>query len=158
MHHNYGLDPVHFYTAPSWSAGLKLTKARLEIPHDINIHIFIDRGMRGGLSIIANQYAITNNTEMKEYYNPKLKTSYIFFTDANNLYGLAMSQPLLTGGFKWVKNLKTEILAITNGTSDERKSMREWDDFFLLHHTTCIHCLSFAGQKHRIILCQQFYS
>ena len=90
----------HFYTAPSlsWSAGLKFTKARLEIPHDINIHIFIDKGLRGRLSMIANQYSKANKLEMKEYYDPKLKPSYIFFTDANNLYGWVMSQALPTGG------------------------------------------------------------
>ena len=60
--------------------------------------ITLDKGLRGGLSMIVNQYAKTNNLEMKEYYDPKLKTSYIFFTDANNLYGWVMSQALPTGG------------------------------------------------------------
>ena len=39
---NYELDPVHFLTAPSlsWAAGLKHTKAQLEIPTDIDTHLF----------------------------------------------------------------------------------------------------------------------
>jgi hypothetical protein len=82
---------VHFYTAPSlsWSAGLKYSGAKLEIPHDISMHIFIDNGLRGGISMVANQYAKANNLEMKEQYDAEVKTSYIFFTDANNLYGWA---------------------------------------------------------------------
>ena len=40
--------------------------------------ITLDKGLRGGLSMIVNQYAKTNNLEMKEYYDPKLKTWYIF--------------------------------------------------------------------------------
>ena len=119
IHRNYGMDPVHFYTAPSlsWSAGLKYSGAKLEIPHDISMHIFIDNGLRGGISMVANQYAKANNLEMKEQYDAEVKTSYIFFTDANNLYGWAMSQALPTGGFKWVENLKSPINAITYGNS-----------------------------------------
>ena len=53
------------------------------------MHIFIDNGLRGGISMVANQYAKANNLEMKEQYDAEVKTSYIFFTDANNLYGWA---------------------------------------------------------------------
>jgi hypothetical protein len=39
---SYGLEPAHFYTAPalSWAEGLKYTKAKLEIPLDVDMHIF----------------------------------------------------------------------------------------------------------------------
>ena len=39
------------------------------------------------------------------------------YLDANNLYGWAMSQPLSTGGFKWVKNDKwNDIFTKKDGT------------------------------------------
>ena len=38
-------------------------------------------------------------------YDKNIKSSYIAFLDANNLYGWAMSQRLLANGFKWVKNV-----------------------------------------------------
>ena len=41
-----------------------------------------------------------------ENYNPKEKSIYIKYLDANNLYGWAMSQPLPTGDFKWMSNQK----------------------------------------------------
>merc|ERR1711947_10404 len=63
IHKNYGLDPIHFYTAPSlsWSAGLKYTGVRLELPTDVTINIFIDEGLRGGISLVGNHFAKANN-------------------------------------------------------------------------------------------------
>ena len=72
----------------------EMVRNNIEYKHKITL----DKGLRGGLSMIVNQYAKTNNLEMKEYYDPKFKTSYIIFTDANNLNGWAMSQALPTGG------------------------------------------------------------
>ena len=95
---NYELDPAHFYTAPalSWSAGLKYTKVQLELPQDPDMHMFFDKGLRGGISMVANPYARSNNPEMKEHWDPKQKKSYIFFSDCNNQYGWAMSHFLPT--------------------------------------------------------------
>ena len=125
---NYGLDPIHFYTAPSlsWAAGLKFTGVKLEIPSDVNMHIFFDQGLTGGISMVSNHFARANNKLMKEHYDPKLKQSYILLVDANNLYGWAMSQALPTGNFKWVKNLKTDVPALTTGNWGF-KSMQEWE-------------------------------
>ena len=91
---NYGLDPVHFYTAPSlsWSAGLKFTKVKLEIPLDVNMHIFTDLALRGGISMVLNHFARANNPLMKELFDPQTLQSFIQLVDANNLYGWAMSQ------------------------------------------------------------------
>ena len=39
---------------------------------------------------------------MGDKFNPNEDTTYLQYLDTNNLYGWAMSQPLPTGGFKWV--------------------------------------------------------
>ena len=78
IHKNYGLDPVHFYTAPalSWSAGLKFTKVKLEIPLDVNMHIFFDLGLRGGISMVADHFARANNKYMEDF-DPETLQSFI---------------------------------------------------------------------------------
>ena len=99
----YRLDPLHYYTAPglSWDALLKYTKVDLELLTDMDMHLFIEKGMRGGISMVSKRYAKANNPHT--YYNPEKENNYIMYYDANNLYGWAMSQPLPYSGFKWVK-------------------------------------------------------
>ena len=38
-----------------------------------------------------------------EEYDSNKPTNYLQYLDANNLYGWAMSQPLPTSEFKWIK-------------------------------------------------------
>ena len=97
----YKLDPCHYFTSPglSWDAMLKMTNIKLELMTDIDMFQFIQKGMRGGVSYIANRYGNANNKYMKEY-DEKALSKYIMYLDANNLYGWAMSQCLPTGNFK----------------------------------------------------------
>ena len=101
----YGLDPCHYFTSPglSWDAMLKMTKVKLELMTHINMYQFIEKGMRGGVSYIANRYGKANNKYM-EGYDEKKPSKYIMYLDANNLYGWAMSQYLPYGSFKWLSN------------------------------------------------------
>ena len=99
----YKLDPCHYFTSPglSWDAMLKITNIKLELMTDIDMFQFIEKGMHGGVSYIANRYGNGNNKYMKEY-DEKAPSKYIMYLDANNLYGWAMSQYLPTGNFKWM--------------------------------------------------------
>ena len=99
----YKLDPCHYFTSPglSWDAMLKMTNIELELMTDIDMFQFIEKGMRGGVSYIANRYGNANNKYMKQY-DEKAPSKYIMYLDANNLYGWAMSQYLPTGNFKWM--------------------------------------------------------
>ena len=98
----YKLDPLHYYTAPglSWDALLKCTKIDLELLKDIDMHMFIEKGMRGGISMVSKRHAKANNPHIADY-NPDKGDNYLMYYDANNLYGWAMSQPLPYSGFKW---------------------------------------------------------
>ena len=65
----YKLDPCHYFTSPglSWDAMLKMTDIKLELMTDIDMFQFIEKGMRGGISYIANRYGKSNNKYMKTY-------------------------------------------------------------------------------------------
>ena len=105
----YKLDPCHYFTSPglSWDAMLKMTDIKLELITDIDMYQFIEKGLRGGVSYIANRYGKANNKYMKEY-DEKAPSKYIMYLDANNLYGWAMSQYLPTGNFKWLSQKQIE--------------------------------------------------
>ena len=72
------------------------------------MYLFIEKGLRGGISMVSHRHAQANN-QYKENYNNEEPTSFIQYLDANNLYGWAMSQPMPTGGFQWV-NYTDQIL------------------------------------------------
>ena len=68
------------------------------------MYLFIEKGLRGGISYIAKRYSKANNKYMKNY-DPTKPSIYISYLDMNNLYGWAMSGYLPYGGFKWLKNV-----------------------------------------------------
>ena len=51
---NYGLDPSHYYSSHGliWNSLLRMTGIELEKIHDIDMHLFLEKGMRGGVSYI----------------------------------------------------------------------------------------------------------
>ena len=108
----YSLDPAHYYTSPglSWDALLKKTGVELELLTDYDQHLFIEKGMRGGVSMVSKRYAKANTPLIEGYDSSKPKT-HILYLDANNLYGGAMSEPLPTGDFQWVADCALAQLA-----------------------------------------------
>ena len=74
------LDSSHYFSNPglSWDAMLKMTGIKLQKIDNIDIHLFIEKEMRGGIIYILKRYSSIkdNNT--------------IMYWDATNLYGWAM--------------------------------------------------------------------
>ena len=62
-HEQYGLDPAIYYTSPGLSldAMLKKTGVELELLTDPNMHLFIEKGIRGGVSMIGKKFPSANN-------------------------------------------------------------------------------------------------
>ena len=118
----YKLDPCHYFTSPglSWDAMLKMTNIKLELMTDIDMFQFIEKGMHGGVSYIANRYGNANNKYMKEY-DEKAPSKYIMYLDANNLYGRAMSQYLPTGNFKWMTDKEISKIDLGKYKADGKK-------------------------------------
>ncbi|XP_068753693.1 uncharacterized protein [Montipora capricornis] len=104
----------------SWDAMLKMTNIKLELMTDIDMFQFIEKGMRGGTSYIANRYGKANNKYMKTY-DEKAPSKYIMYLDANNLYGWAMSQYLPTGGFRWLNKKQIDKIDLSKYKTDSNK-------------------------------------
>ena len=99
----YGLDPGHYFSSPrlSLDARLKMTGIELDLISGIDMHLFIEKGMRSGIYYIAKRHRKANNKYMKSYDSSK-ESKCITYLDANNLHGWAMSQYLPYSGFKWL--------------------------------------------------------
>ena len=81
----YRLDPSHYFSSPglSWNSMLKMTRIKLELISDVNMHLVNEKGMKGGISYISRRRSKIDEDD-----------KFIMYWDANNLYGWAMNQPL----------------------------------------------------------------
>ena len=115
---HYKLDPVHFYTSSglAWKACLKHTGIRLKLLTDLDMLLMFEHGIRGGITQAVRKYALAKNKYMGDRFDPKSESSYLQYLDTNNLYGWAMSQPLPTGGFRWVDIEPNEISELATRT------------------------------------------
>ena len=103
----YGLNPCHYFSSP----GLKLY-----LISDIDVHLFIEKGMRGGISYIPKRYIKANNKYM-ESYDSSEESKFIMYLNANNLCGWAMSQYLPYSGFKCLSKKEIRNFCL-NSTSE----------------------------------------
>ena len=102
----YELGPSHFVSAPglAWEACLKKSEVELNLLTDINMLLMIDEWIRGGLCQAVYRYAKANNKCMTNY-NKSIKSSYLMYLDANDLYVWAMSQKFPVNNIKRVEDL-----------------------------------------------------
>lgn len=101
---NYNLDAANFVTLPSlsWAAMLKMTNVEIELLSDYSMQLQIEKGIRGGLSQVVKRYCAANNKYLANF-DKSQSENYLFYIDANNLYGWALCQPLPYKGFKWIE-------------------------------------------------------
>ncbi|UYV65782.1 hypothetical protein LAZ67_3005445 [Cordylochernes scorpioides] len=90
-----------FFTSLSLDAALKMTNVSLDLISDPDMYLTCEQ-IRGGVSMISKRYAKANNPFMGDEFDSSKDTSYLFYTDCNNLYGWSMCQPLPTGRFRWL--------------------------------------------------------
>ena len=93
----------------AWKACLKKTGIRLELLTDPDMLLIFEWEIRGGITQAVHRYVEVSNKYMGELYDPEEEPTYLQYLDANNLYEWAMSQPLPTGGFKWVSVEPNEV-------------------------------------------------
>ena len=76
------LDPCHCFSFPglSWDAMLKTTKTKLEQISDIDKYLFLQKGLRGGISYICKRFSEANNKDIKNSDTTK-PSKYIMYFD-----------------------------------------------------------------------------
>ena len=70
----YKLYPCHYFSSAglSWDTMLKMTGVKLVKIFHIDMYLFIEKGLKGGVSYIAKRYSEANNKYMKNYDQTKL--------------------------------------------------------------------------------------
>ncbi|XP_066933395.1 uncharacterized protein [Clytia hemisphaerica] len=116
----YGIDPARCFTAPglSFESALKMTKVELELMTDIDMYLFCETAIRGGVSTITHRYA-KSNLPSKPGYDDTQPTRHLMYWDANNLYGWAMSQYLPIGDFTWMTADEISALNVDDAKDDD---------------------------------------
>ena len=117
---NFQLDPMNYVTLPSFAydAFLKMSGERIKLFDDFDMHLFIDSGIRGGLTQASLKFAKANNPYIPDSFDPSQPTSYISYVDANGLYNYIMSSVCLPyDKYEWLEEneilwLKENILNI----------------------------------------------
>ena len=88
----YSLDPSHYFSSLglSWDSMLKMTGIESQKIDNIDMHLFLQKGMRDGISYISKRYAKADDNKT------------IMYWDASNLHGWAMIQSLPVNDFKFL--------------------------------------------------------
>ena len=119
---DYGLDPAHYFSGPHfcYDAFLRSSNMELDLLMDVNQYFFLQKGIRGGLSMVAKRYSKANNPNISEYDSSKPPV-YILDLDTNNLYGKAMQDFLPYAAFRWMnqKELTQEYIMGLSATVEE---------------------------------------
>ena len=79
-----------------------MTDVELELVTEHRILELFDRQKRGGISAVGSiPYCKANNKYCPDY-NKNEPSTYLFYLDATNLYGKAMSMSLPIGNFEYI--------------------------------------------------------
>ena len=105
----FDINPVYCVSLPgyTWQCGLKYTGINLQTLLDKDMILLLENNIRGGISSVMGDRYIKSNENKK-----------ILYTDANNLYGHSMSQPLPYDEIKLDQNVELEDILNTPDDSD----------------------------------------
>ena len=79
----------------------KMTGVKLEKVSDIDKYLFIEKGLRGGISYTAKRYAKANSKYMNDY-NPKKNV---------NIYNLPWHEEFVCLDSEWISSFMVRLVA-----------------------------------------------
>ena len=105
----FKINPLYCVSLPgyTWECGLKYTNIRLQTLQDKDLILLLENNIRGGISSVMGDRYVKSDENKK-----------ILYIDANNLYGLAMSQYLPYDDIKFDKNVTLEEILNTEDDSE----------------------------------------
>lgn len=107
------IDPRRFLSAPSaaWNDMLLTTGVELELMKDTDMHVFVERAIRGGITVVNQRFSEANDKRLEgmidensslPMYDPAQPESSIWYRDCNGLYSTVMYYfPLPEKDFAW---------------------------------------------------------
>lgn len=90
---------------------LRYTKTEVELIMNIDVLMFIEDGIRGGVTQCSKRLAEANNKYMETFDREKPET-YLAYYDINSMYAWAMSQCLPYKNLQWVTDIANFSLDI----------------------------------------------
>jgi len=111
----YQLDMCQYITLPqlAFDAMLLMTGSNVGLIYDIDQLLFIEEGIRGGVSFVNERHA-TGSADPED-----CNGEHILYIDANNLYGLAQSAFLPYGNYRFLE--EKDFLSIDWSVQDEEQ-------------------------------------
>lgn len=112
----YGLDPLHFISAPSfyYQACLKMSGIVLDLFKHPDEYLIIENGVRGGLSQVFERHCLPNNNLLPTFDSQK-PSSHCLLLDQNSLYAAAQYHyKMPVGGYEWLKPSEIRNLNVTS--------------------------------------------
>ena len=102
---NFELDPTSYISLASFSfdAMLRMTGANIELLTNVDMFLFCEKSVRGGITEVLTRYARCNNKYVPESFNPNKESSYLMGFDVNSMYATVMQEKLPIDDFKFLK-------------------------------------------------------
>ena len=91
----------------------RYTQVEIELINDPDLYLMIERGIRGGMSVITKKHVKANNTYTGNFDDGK-PTTHCIYLDANNLYGWAMSEKMPYGNLRFLSHAEIEQLDVND--------------------------------------------
>jgi hypothetical protein len=72
----------------------------LDLISDKNLLDKVEKSKRGGYTSVGTERYVKANNQYLDDYDENIESNYLLYVDANNLYGLAMTQHLPYGDIR----------------------------------------------------------